>query len=77
MLSGTNDGDVRQKNTNKKSLESPSKTICFKIKKHEVYHSLIVAVFFRAGYWKCHTLMGVDNEHDLHFPLFFYRSLLK
>ena len=32
------------------SLASQYKTISFKIKKHEAFHSLIVAVIFRAGY---------------------------
>ena len=45
QLSGTNEGDVRQKDTNKLSLASSSKTVRFKTKKHEIF-SLTVAVFY-------------------------------
>ena len=54
----------------------------FKTKKHEAFHSLTVTVFCRVGYWKCHTLKGVDdtvneNEHDLLFALFLQKLIKK
>ena len=40
---------MSDRNTNKLSLASRSKTIHFKTKKYEAFHSLTVAVYCRGG----------------------------
>ena len=52
---------MSDRNTIKFSLASRSKTIHFKTKKYEVFHSLQWLFTVEAVIEKCHTLMGVDS----------------